>query len=79
MKMFTVTVKVSGMDTGKRFTITADVCAKHELEARTMALREISDKDLLTDANLLSVDITENLDRVNLVSIAATGLPAVCI
>lgn len=72
MKMFNVVVRVSDQNTGRRFTITAAVAAKHEAEARSLALRELSDKDLLTDANLLSVDINENLDRAVLVSIAAT-------
>lgn len=72
MKMFNVMIRVSDQNTGRRFSISVVTTAKHEIEARTLALRELSDKDLLTDANLLSVDINENLDRVVVVSIAAT-------
>jgi hypothetical protein len=72
MKMFNVVIRVSDQNTGRRFTFTAAVTAKHESEARTLTMRELSDQDLLTDANILTVDINENLDRVVLVSIAAT-------
>jgi hypothetical protein len=68
MKMFTVVITVSSMDTGKRFVITVETLAKHESEARVIALRGIND-DLLMGANLLSVDINENLDRFRFISI----------
>jgi hypothetical protein len=63
---------VSDQNTGRRFTINVAVAAKHEVEARTLALRECGDQDLLMDTNLLSLDINENLDRAVVVSIAAT-------
>jgi hypothetical protein len=66
--MFTVIITVSSQDTGKRFVITTEVAAKEAVEARTIALRGISD-DFLMDANILSIDINENLDRFRFVSI----------
>lgn len=69
MKLFSVTLKVACQNTGKRFRLSVDVMAKHECEARTMAFSGLSDKDLLMDVNILTVDITEILDRVNVLSV----------
>jgi len=69
MKLFSVTVNVACQNTGRRYRLTVDVMAKHECEARTMAMSDLSDKDLLMDVNILTVDIIELLNRVNVVSV----------
>jgi hypothetical protein len=69
MKLFSVSIKVACQNTGRRYLLTVDVVAKHECEARTMAMSDLSDKDLLMDVNILTVDIIELLNRVNVVSV----------
>jgi len=71
MKMFTVTIKVACQNTGKRYVLTSVVTTKHESDARAVAFTGLSDKDLLMDVNILTVDIVENLDRFALVSVVA--------
>jgi two-component sensor histidine kinase len=66
--MFTVIITVSSKDTGNRFVITTEALALHEAEARVIAFSNIHE-DLLMDANVLTVDINENLDRFRFVSI----------
>ncbi len=71
MKMYTVTIKVADQNTGNRYLLTSVVTAAHECDARAVAFTGLSDKDLLMDANILTVDIVENLDRFALVSVVA--------
>ena len=68
MKMFTVIVKVSDINTGKRFEITTETLAKNEIEARSIAFMALAETYLM-DANILTVDINENLSRFRLVGI----------
>lgn len=67
MKMFTVEIKVSNQNTGKRYLITSLVMAKHEMVARAVAFVNLAD-DYLIDVNVLTVDINENLDGFHCVS-----------
>jgi hypothetical protein len=69
MKMFTVTIKVACQNTGRRYLLTSVVATDHELDARGLAMEGLSDNDLLMDANILTVDIVENLDRFALISV----------
>ena len=68
MKMFTVIVTVSDQNTGNRFVITTETLAKTEIEARSIAFMALADTYLM-DANILTVDINENLSQFRLVGI----------
>ena len=68
MKMYNVRLKLAAQHNGARFIVEAVVSAKHESEARALAFQGLSDPYLL-DANVLTVDIVENLDRFTFVSI----------
>jgi len=63
MKMFTVTIITSDMNSGRKYSNRVDVVARHESEARSLAFTNLD--DLLMECNILSVDIIENLDRVS--------------
>jgi hypothetical protein len=67
MKMFTVTIITSDINTGRKYSNRVDVVARHESEARSLAFTSLD--DLLMEANILAVDINENLDRVSTLSV----------
>jgi hypothetical protein len=69
MNLYNVDVRVSDINTGSRYLIQTVVSASHEIDARSVAMTELSFQGFLDEANLLSVDINENTDRFRLISI----------
>jgi hypothetical protein len=61
MKMFTVTITVSDIYTGRKFEILSEALALHEMDARAITLNSLDD-DLLAGANILTIDIVQNMD-----------------